>query len=197
MTAVVQTVFQLSVGYALSRFRFRGRRFLMSLLFVLGMIPAAFLYFAVGIILKELHLTGANAPLGSVLVYSANSCMGYAVAKKHFDTFDRSIGEAAQMDGASEGQIFFRIFLPLAKPVVIYTLLMGFLLPWDAFSVAYPMTEGYFVADGLTETLNSSVPNAFQTFCAGGVIVSVPIALLFFLLQKYFVFGETLRNFRT
>lgn len=106
VTAAVQTAFQISVGYVLSRFRFRGRRLLTSVIFVLGMFPATFLYLALGLILKEWRLTGANAPLGSVLVYSAGSGVGYVVAKKYFDSFDRSIGEAARVDGASEGQIF-------------------------------------------------------------------------------------------
>ncbi len=197
VTAAVQTAFQLSVGYVLSRFRFPHRRFLMSLIFVLGLVPSSFLYLGLGFLLKEWHLTGENAPLGSIIVYAASSGMGYVVAKKYFDTFSRSLGEAAQVDGASELQIFFKIFLPLAKPVILYTLLMGFLLPWNTFSVTEPTPNGYLVADGLTETLDSSLSDSFPTFCAGGVLVSLPIVTLFLLLQKYYVFGETLRNFRT
>lgn len=122
--------------------------------------------------------------------------MGYAVVKKYFDTIDRSIIESARVDGASEAQIFFKIILPLAKPVIIYTFLMGFMLPWNTFSITGPSLGEYLVADGLVEVLNSSLPDAFSTFCAGGVIVSLPIVILFLILQKYFVFGETLRNFR-
>lgn len=197
VTAVLQTVLQLSTGYVLSRFRFRGRTFLMWLLLFLGMIPACCLQFALVLILREWHLTGENAPIGTILVYSASSGVGYAVAKKFFDTVDRSLVEVARVCGASEVQIFFKVFLPLAKPVVIYTLLMGFLLPWNTFSVTEPTPGGYLVADGLTEVLGSDMPDAFPTFCAGGVVVSVPIAILLFFLLKYYIFGETLRNFRT
>ncbi len=197
VVAVVQTVFQISVGYALSKSRFRGKRFFASLIAVLGMFPAAFIYTILGLMMAKWNLKGSNALIGSILVYSASSGMGYICAKKCFDGIDRSIIEAARVDGASEGRIFFKIMLPLAKPAIVYTLLMGFLVPWNSFSATAPLPGEYLVADGMAEMLNSSIPDAFSTFCAGGVVISIPIVILVLVLKKYFVYGETLRNCRT
>lgn len=145
--------------------------------------------------LREWNLTGANAPYGSILIYMANSGLGYAVVKGYFDTIDRSITEAALVDGATQLQIFLKIFLPLAKPIIVYTLLMGFLMPWNDLSMVDAILPGYMVGDGLQWILEAPIEENFELFCAGGVVVSVPIVILFLILQKYYVMGETIRTF--
>ncbi len=193
VTAVVQTVFQLSVGYVLSRFRFKGRNFLVYLLILLSMLPGTLTLFIVNGWLREWNLTGANAPFGAIVYYAAGSATGYAVVKGYYDAVDRSIEEAAQVDGATQFQIFYKIFLPVGKPVIIYTMLMGFLLPWSNFAVVDAVLPGYTVADGLIWVFGSSLEDSFETFCARGVVISVPIVILCLLLQKYYIAGETIR----
>lgn len=194
-SAIVQTAFQLAVGYTFSRLRFRRRKFLMGLFLVLGMFPAPMTLVVVNSWLREWNLTGANAPYGSILIYMANSGLGYAVVKGYFDTIDRSITEAALVDGATQLQIFLKIFLPLAKPIIVYTLLMGFLMPWNDLSMVDAILPGYMVGDGLQWILDAPIEENFELFCAGGVVVSVPIVILFLILQKYYVMGETIRTF--
>lgn len=193
VTAIVQTAFRLSVGYVLSRFRFKGRRFLMNLIFIVGMFPSVLTLVAVNGWMKLWGLTGVNAPYGAILYYAANSGMGYFVAKGFFDSIDRSVTEAAEVDGATQMQIFFKIFLPTAKPIVIYTLFTGFLMPWSNFSVVDTVLPGYTVADGLQWILTAPIQDSIPTFCAGGVVISVPIVILFMVLLKYYVAGETIR----
>lgn len=188
--AVVQTVFQLQVGYALSRFRFCGRKFLMEFLFVLGACPGFVTVIAVNILLHGLNSSVADAPYGAIFVYAASSGAGYSVAKSFFDTVDRSVIEAAQIDGASHLQIFLKIFLPIARPIILYTLLMGFMMPWSDLSVADAVLPGT-LGEGARQVAEQDV---FALFCAGGVVVSVPIVILFLLLQKYYVLGETVRT---
>lgn len=196
VTAVVQTVFILAVSYALSRNRFKGRRFLMNLMLVFGMFPGFLTLILLYTWMSDWNLTGANAPWGLIIIYVASSGMGYHISKGFFDTISHSLDEAARVDGATRFQIFYKIILPLSKPIIIYTVLMGFMAPWGDFVMATFMANnaeaGYNVAAGLQWLLTDSMKNDYYTtFCAGGVVVAVPITVLFMLLQKYYVAGVT------
>lgn len=197
VTAVVQTVFQLSVAYALSRFRFRGRKFLMNLMLVFGMFPGFLTLILLYTWMYDWNLTDANAPYGLMIIYSASSGMGYHIAKGFFDTISRSLDEAARVDGATRFQVFYKLILPLCKPIIVYTILMGFMAPWGDFVMATFMANnasaGYNVAAGLQWLLDGEMmKNEFYTtFCAGGVVVALPITILFMCLQKYYVAGVT------
>lgn len=194
--AVLQTIIVLSVAYALSRMRFRGRKFLMNLMLVLGMFPGFLSMIATYFILKLIGLTSGNSIPGLILVYAASSGMGYYIAKGFFDTIPRSLDEAARIDGASRSRVFFRIIMPMAKPIIIYTIMMAFMAPWGDFMYASLITfgheEAYNVAVGLYKWLDKEHINSYFTvFCAGGFCVSLPVTLLFMALQKYYVEGVT------
>lgn len=196
ITSVVQTAFQLSVSYALSRNRFKGRKFLMNLMLVFGMFPGFLTLILLYTWMSDWGLTMGNAPWGLIIIYVASSGMGYYIAKGFFDTISHSLDEAARVDGATQMQIFFKIILPLSKPIVIYTILMGFMAPWGDFVMATFMAngtnDGYNVAAGLQWLLTETWINEYYTtFCAGGVLVAIPITVLFMLLQKYYVAGVT------
>ncbi len=197
VTAVVQTAFQLAVAYVLSRFRFKGRKFLMNLILVFGMFPGFMTLILLYTWMHDWHLTDANAPYGLIIIYVASSGMGYYIAKGFFDTISKSLDEAARVDGATRMQIFFKLILPLSKPIVIYTVLMGFMGPWGDFVMASFManneTGGYNVAAGLQWLIDEPAKKDmnYTTFCAGGVVVAFPITVLFLLLQKYYVAGVT------
>lgn len=196
VTAVVQTAFVLAVSYALSRNRFKGRRFLMNLMLVFGMFPGFLTLILLYTWMHDWNLTDGNAPWGLIVIYVASSGMGYYIAKGFFDTISHSLDEAARVDGATRFQIFYKIIMPLSKPIIIYTVLMGFMGPWGDFVMATFMANnanaGYNVAAGLQWLLTDSMKNEYYTtFCAGGVVVAVPITVLFMLLQKYYVAGVT------
>jgi len=93
-------------------------------------------------------------------------------------------------------QIFFRIIMPLAKPIVIYTILTAFLGPWGDFMfakfVSFGTSSGMNVAVGLASWLSpDQIDLKYTMFCAGGVLVAIPVTLLFLFLQKYYVEGVT------
>ncbi|MCH5351136.1 MAG: sugar ABC transporter permease [Clostridiales bacterium] len=195
--AVVQTIFILAMSYALSRNRFKGRKFLMNAMLVLGMFPGFLTLILLYTLLHEWGLTGTNAPFGLAIIYVASSGMGYYVCKGFFDTISHSLDEAAMVDGATKFQIFYKIIIPMSKPIVIYTILMGFMGPWGDFITASFMSDnlpqGFNVATGLQSLIDgqSSLNEYYTTFCAGGVMVALPITLLFMFLQKYYVAGVT------
>ena len=196
VSALLQTAMVMLTGYGLSRLRFRGRRFLMNAILVLGMFPGFLTMIILYYVLKSAGMTQAGAVPGLILVYVASSGMGYYVAKGFLDTIPRSLDEAARVDGATKFQIFRRVTLPLAKPIVIYTLLTAFMAPFAdyifASYIAFGEPAGYNVAVGLYSWLQKDmISSHFTAFCAGGVCVAVPVTILFLLLQKYYVEGVT------
>ncbi len=195
-TAVLQTAIVLSVSYALSRLRFRGRKLIMNAVLVLGLFPGFLTMITLYFLLKQMGLTQSGAVPGLILIYCASSGMGYYISKGFFDTIPKSLDESARIDGATRFQVFMKIIMPLAKPIVIYTILMAFMAPWGdyvfASYVAFGDQQGYNVAVGLYNWVNTNdFQNYFTRFCAGGVLVALPITALFLALQKYYVEGVT------
>ena len=195
-TAVLQTFFVLSMSYVLSRLRFKGRKFLMNFMLILGMFPGFLTMILIYKVFFDLGLTLNMAPLGLIIVYCASSGMGYYVSKGFFDTIPKSLDEAARVDGATRWQVFYKVIMPLSKPIVIYTILMGFMAPWGDFMLAsyiiHENSAGMNVAVGMYEWLSKTMVNSHYTmFCAAGVIVAIPVTLVFLLLQKYYVEGVT------
>lgn len=192
-TCIISTIFVLMVSYTMSCTRFKGRKALMSFGIILNMFPGVLSMIAVYFIMKSLGLT--NSHLGMIIVYSAGAGLGYLIAKGFMDTISVSLREAAKLEGASEAKIFWRIILPLSKPIVVYTVISSFLVPWGDFVLAKLMlnsgiSQDWTVAIGLYNMLNKSLINKyFSIFCAGGLVVSIPISILFVLMQKFYVEG--------
>ncbi len=196
VTAVLQTVIVLCMSYTLSRFRFKGRTFLMRFMLILGLFPGMLSMIILYRVLKDLGMTQANSVPGLILVYVASSGMGYYVSKGFFDTIPKSLDEAARIDGATRFQVLKKIILPLSKPIVIYTVLTAFMGPWGDYVfaryVSFGTSAGMNVAVGMYNWLNKDQIDSYYTmFCAGGVLVALPVTLLFLWLQKYYVEGVT------
>lgn len=196
VVAVLQTIIVLCMSYTLSRFRFKMRKPLMRFMLILGMFPGMLTMIILYRVLADLGLTQANAVPGLILVYVASSGMGYYVSKGFFDTIPKSLDEAARVDGATRAQVLTKIILPLAKPIVIYTMLTAFMAPWGDFVfaryVSFGTSSGMNVAVGMFNWLNNDqIGTRYTMFCAGGVVVAIPITILFMFLQKYYVEGVT------
>lgn len=194
-TCVISTLFVLMVAYATSVMRFPMRKPLMNIAVILNLFPGMLAMIAVYFTLKTFNLT--NSYIGLILVYSASSGLGYLIAKGFFDTVPRALCESARIDGCSEARIFFQMILPLSRPIIVYTVISSFLVPWMDFVYAKMILNAgissqYTVAIGLYRMLDKSLINTYFTqFCAGGVLISIPISILFVIMQKFYVEGVT------
>lgn len=191
-SCIISTFFVLSVSYVMSRMRFRMRKPMMNVAMILGMFPSFMSMIAVYYILKGLGITQSLIAL--IMVYSGGAGLGFFIAKGFFDTLPKSLDEAAYLDGATKFQIFRKITLPLSKPIIVYTVLTSFLAPWMDFIFASVIMgdnyDNYTVALGLFKMLEREFINDYYTqFAAGCVLVSIPIAILFISMQKYYVEG--------
>lgn len=195
ISCLISTFFVMSVGYCLSRMRFKFRKPYMNIAMILGLFPGFMAMIAQYHLLKAMGLTeGGWIRIALIIVYSACAGMGFQIVKGYFDTIPRSIDEAAIMDGASQWVVFTRITLPLSKPILIYTLLTSFMAPWVDFIFAKVLcranSDQYTVAIGLWNMLQKEYITQWYTcFAAGAVVVSIPIAILFLYTQKYYVEG--------
>ena len=194
-SCALTTLFILMVSYALSRLRFRFRKPIMNILLVLGMFPGFMSMIAVYFILKAMGLT--NSLLALILVYSGSAALSYYICKGFFDTVPKAMEEAAILDGASQPIIFMKIILPLAKPIIVYTVLTSFISPWCDFIFVNTIIsdrEKYTVALGLYKMINAernSFNDNFTVFCAGAFVVGGIIVTLFMSMQRYYVEGIT------
>lgn len=192
---LISTSFVLMVSYAMSCMRFKGRKPLMNIAVMLQLFPGFLSMIAIYFILKSVNLT--NSHIGMIMVYSGGAGLGYLVAKGFFDTIPTSLREAAYIEGASEARTFFTIVLPLSKPIIVYTVISSFLVPWTDFVFARiilnsGISTDWTVAIGLYNMLQRQLlPNYFSRFCAGGVLVGIPIGILFIIMQKFYVEGIT------
>lgn len=194
-SCVLTTVFILMVSYALSRLRFRFRKPIMNVLLVLGMFPGFMSMIAVYFILKAMNLT--NSLLALILVYSGSAALSYYICKGFFDTIPKAMEEAAILDGASQPVVFMNIILPLAKPIIVYTVLTSFIAPWCDFIFVNTIISDrnkYTVSLGLYKMINAeknSFNDNFTVFCAGAFVVGAIIVTLFMSMQRYYVEGVT------
>ena len=194
-TCLISTLFVLMVAYAMSCMRFKARKPLMNIAIILNLFPGFLSMVAVYFIMKEIGLT--NSKIGMVIVYSAGSGIGYLIAKGFFDTISKSLRESAYLEGANEFTVFWKIIIPLSKPIVVYTVINSFLAPWMDFVMASLMLNSGVSAEktvalglfSMVDKVNRN--NYFAQFCAGGVIVSIPISILFVIMQKFYVEGIT------
>jgi arabinogalactan oligomer/maltooligosaccharide transport system permease protein len=194
--SIGQTIIVLCVSYALSRMRFKGRELLMRFWLILGMFPGFLTMICLYFLLKQFGLTQAGAVPGLILISVASSGMGYYVCKGYFDTIPKALDEAARIDGASRARIFFVLTIPMAKPIIIYTALVAFMAPWCdyvfASYVAFGYDKSYNVAVAMQRWVwTNDYQGYFTRFCAGGVLVAIPVTILFIFLQKYYVEGVT------
>lgn len=194
-SCAITTLFILMVSYAFSRMRFKLRKPLMNVMLVLGMFPGFMSMIAVYFILKAVGLT--NSLFALILVYSCGAALSYYVCKGFFDTLPRSLEEAAILDGASQWTVFWRVTLPLSKPIIVYTVLTSFIAPWCDFIFVNTIindAEKYTVALGLYRMVNAeknSFSENFTMFCAGATIVGAIISAFFLSMQRYYVEGVT------
>jgi arabinogalactan oligomer / maltooligosaccharide transport system permease protein len=174
VTAFFTVLLGALAAYAFSRFRFRGRRLGMMTLLLIQMFPQ---FIAV------------------VAIYLGGS-MGIQawLMKGFFDTIPRELDESARVDGATPGQIFWGVIMPLAAPVLVVVALMSFVFTLNEFILASAIlqsTNHFTLPVGLRGFIDQQYGQRWGPFTAGALLSAIPIAALFFSLQRYFVRGLT------
>ena len=185
-SCLLGTFLTILTAYTMSRFEFRARKTRMKTTMILGMFPSFMGMTAVYILMTQFGLI--NQLWGLILIYAAGAPMGYLTQKGFFDTIPKAIDEAAKIDGANSAQIFWKINLPLSKPIIVYTALTSFTWPWSDFILPKLLLKEkdlYTVAVGLM----SLDETEFARFAAGSVFIAVPIVILYFALVKNMVDG--------
>jgi arabinogalactan oligomer/maltooligosaccharide transport system permease protein len=191
-TTVVGVALSCTAAYALSRFRFPGRKTGLTTFLVVQMFPATMLLMPLYVVLDKLHLL--NSITGLVLVYSTTA-IPFCVwtLKGYFDTLPRELEEAARIDGASPWLIFRRIILPLARPGIAVTALFSFMTAWNEFIMAstFMTSESRYTLPVLIQSSVGEFSSEYGLFAAGAVVTSIPVMIAFYVLQRYLVGGLT------
>lgn len=182
-----------TAGYALSRFKFIGKKSAMLGLMVTQMFPATMLLLPMYIMLMKLGLL--NSYIGIVIVYSSTA-LPFCVwqMKGYYDTIPFSLEEAARIDGCTRWQAFYKIILPLASPALVITALFSFMSAWSEYIVAAQILQDrnlYTLPIGL-KSFQSNLTTEWGLYAAASLIVSIPVVILFIILSRYLVSGLTL-----
>ncbi|MDX9806442.1 MAG: sugar ABC transporter permease [bacterium] len=191
-TTVLGITLATTAGYAFSRFEFPGKDLGMKMFLVSQMFPGVVMAIPLYILLDKLGLL--NSMAGLVLVYSTTAipfCVW--MLKGYFDTIPKDLEEAAIIDGASQWTIFFTVIMPLAKPAIVVTALFSFMTAWNEFILAATFlgNEKSFTLPVTLQHYVGSYSTEWGYFAAGAIIVSIPVMVLFFILQKSLIGGLT------
>jgi arabinogalactan oligomer/maltooligosaccharide transport system permease protein len=191
-TTVLGVFLACTAAYALSRFRFPLRSAAMLSFLIQQMFPGVLMMVPLFIIVDVLGLM--DQLMGLTLVY-ATTAIPFCVwmLKGYFDTIPKDLEEAALMDGATPAMIFWRIMLPLSLPAVAVTALFSFMTAWNEFILAamFMQQEAHYTLPVGLQTMVGQFSTEWGHFAAGAILVSIPVAALFFALQKQLVGGLT------
>lgn len=192
-TMVIAIGFAVVASYAFSRYRFKGRNGILKSLLLLNAFPQILSMFALFRLLKQLNLL--DSKLGLVIIYAGTMCI-FSIwnMKGYFDTIPVEIEEASKIDGASDLQLLWRVVMPLALPAIIVTSVMVLIFVWNEylFSTTFLLNEdSYTLAGGLYQLQSNDYSRSWSLFSAAAILVSVPVLIIFFCIQKYMVSGLT------
>jgi arabinogalactan oligomer/maltooligosaccharide transport system permease protein len=192
-TTVVGVALACTAAYAFSRFKFPGQRAGMMSFLVSQMFPGTLMLIPLYIIVVQ-WLGMGSSRIGLVLIYATTSVpFSVWMLKGYFDTIPKELEEAAVIEGASAGTVFWRIVMPLATPAIAITALFSFMSAWNEFILAATLMdkEDMYTAPVGLRFFVGGFSQQWGYFAAGSIIVSVPVVVLFLYLQKYLVSGLT------
>ncbi|SMO89207.1 sugar ABC transporter permease [Melghirimyces algeriensis] len=193
INSLISILLTTATAYAFSRYRFIGRKHGLMAFLILQMFPSLMAMVAFYVLLNMVNLLDTH--WGLILIYAGGQIpFNTWLVKGFFDTIPRGLDEAAKIDGAGHNTIFFRIMLPLAKPIVAVVALFNFITPMTDFllpQIILTSSEKQTLAVGLFSFINEQFGKNFTQFAAGAVLIAIPIAVVFIALQRYFISGLT------
>ncbi|WP_440894748.1 sugar ABC transporter permease [Amphibacillus sp. Q70] len=191
--AILSVAMTSLVAYAFSRYRFVGRKSGLYTFLILQMFPSMMAMVALYILLNLVGLL--DSLTGLILIYVGGQIPFNAwLVKGYLDTIPRELDESARIDGAGHLTVFFRIIIPLAKPILAVVALFNFMTPLFDFllpSIVLHSQRNYTIALGLYQFINDQFSNNFVRFSAGAMLIAVPVAIIYLFLQKYLISGLT------
>ena len=200
INAVVQLAIGATAAYALSRFRYRGRKTTLMTILIIQMFPQLLAVTAFYVILADLRESIPFMDFGNpiaLLVIFAGGALGINawMLKGFFDSIPSEIDESAKIDGASHGQIYVRIILPLALPMLSVVALLSFIGTMNEFLLTSVILGGnqdsITLAVGMRQFIETDFQENWGAFAAGALIAALPVMLLFIWLQRFVVSGLT------
>lgn len=193
VTSVGTVILSMMCAYVFSRFRFWGRRYGLMTFLVIQMFPGSMSMVAIYVLLNLVGLLDTH--IGLALIYIGGGVpFSTWLLKGYLDSIDKSLDEAALVDGATRGQIFWKITLPLARPILAATTLFSFIGPFNDYLLArivITSAENKTLAVGLRDFIVGQFDQRWTQFAAGSVLASIPILLVFLFLEKNFISGLT------
>ena len=191
-SCVISSFFVLSVSYCMSRLKWKMRKPYMNMCMIIGLFPGFMGMTATYFLLKALGLLeGSNLPLALIICYSSGAGTGFYVMKGYMDTIPKALDEAAYLDGATKWQTYIKVILPLCKPMIVYQVVTSFMGPWCDYIFCKLICRDnqayYTVSIGLDKMISmSNIDSWFTAFCAGSVLIAVPISILFIITQRFY-----------
>jgi arabinogalactan oligomer / maltooligosaccharide transport system permease protein len=198
--AIVNMFLSAMAAYAFSRLRFAGRRVGLLTILLVQMFPQLLANVAIFLMMVNIGqyfpTIGFGTLLGLFLVYLGGALGANTwLMKGFFDTIPSELDESAKVDGATHGQIFVKIILPLALPILVVAGLLSFITLFNEFVLASVLLgqadANQTLATGLTRFIGDAFAQRWGPFAAGALIGSIPTLVLFLFLQRYIVSGLT------
>jgi raffinose/stachyose/melibiose transport system permease protein len=180
-----------TMGYVLGRFSFPGKKAIIGILGALVFLPQGYTIIPILNLVTDLHLTGNL--FGIILAESgAAHIIQVLLFAGYFRQLPNELEESATMDGAGFFRIFFRIFLPLAKPVIATTIILQIIASWNDFLIPLVLTSSQpnlrTLAIGIYSFQGNNATN-YSDMAAASAISLLPVIIVFLMLQKYFIEG--------
>ena len=190
-SAILSVALVVTTGYAFSRFRFKGRKYGLMAMLIVQMFPAQMSFIAFYFLLNKIGLL--NTFPGLVLVYLGGGIGFNAWLFKGFvDGLPRDLEESAYVDGATPWQAFYKIILPLTRPMMAVIFIFVLIGNFNEFILASWLlrdTSKYTMAVGMRQFINGQYTQNWTEFAAAAILASIPILLVFMLAQKWLVSG--------
>ncbi len=180
-------------GYSFSKFRYRGRKFVMGMFMMSQAFPQAILLLAIYTMMNKAGLLGSYwALIISYVVFTLP--VGTWTLKSYFDQIPDSLMESAKLDGAGNLRIMLQIVFPLAVPGMISIAIYGFVWSWN--DLLYSMTlvtdsARRTLASGLVMTFLGEASTNWGYMMAASIVAAIPVTIIFVFLQRYFIQGLT------
>lgn len=191
MNTVLSVFLIMVTAWVMSRFSFRGKKAGLMSILLLSMFPSFLSMTAIYTLFLIVGLVGN--PVSLVLIYAAGAIpYNTWLVKGYLDGIPKEIDEAAYIDGCGKFQSFFKIILPVSKPIITYCAVSQFMLLWMDYilpNILLSKDSSKTLAVGLFTMISGKENQNFTMFAAGAVLIAVPITILFIIFQKYLVQG--------